>query len=211
MGSWARRGSAGVCAALVLAAVVSTASANRLSTSSQPVRATWSQVSFEFGPGIGTIRCAVTLEGSFHGRTFAKAREALVGYITRALIQTPCSNAELHFLGETLPWHLRYEAFTGTLPRMTSVRFKLAELSLWFTREFGIRCLYRSPLSFTWFRGEPSPIPEFPEFGTPASVSLEGSLPENQGGICLGTIRVEGRGGRLTTEGGSTEVTLSLI
>jgi len=201
MRTWARRGSAAVFAALVLAAVVSTASANRLSTSSQQIRATWSQVSFEFG--VGTIRCKVTLEGSFHARTFTKVRETLLGYITRAVIQTPCEFGELHFLAETLPWHLHYESFTGTLPRMTSVRFKIAEMSLWFTREFGIRCLYRSSFAFAWLRGEPPLIP--------ASASMEGSLPETQGGICLGTIRFEGRGGRLTNEGGSTEVTLTLI
>src|SRR5215212_74507 len=210
MRTWAHRAAVCGCAGLVLAVGVATATANRLQASSQLVIATWSQVSFEIGPGIGTIRCALTLEGSLHGRTFAKVREALLGYLTAASIQTPCTNGELHLLAETLPWHLRYESFTGTLPRLTSIRFRLVEFNLWFTN-FGFRCLYRSTLAFTWFRGEPSPIPEFPEFETPPSVSLEGSMPEIQRGLCLGTIRVEGRGGRFTNLGSTTLASFSLI
>lgn len=210
MRTWAFRAAVGASAALVLAVTVATASAGRLQTSSQQVRAAWSQVEFVIGEGIGTIRCALTLEGSFHARTFTKARETLVGYVTRASIR-PCTNGELNLLAESLPWHLRYDSFTGTLPRITSIRFRVVGFSLWFEYMFGIRCLYRSTLTFTWFRGEPSPIPEFPEFETPASVSLEGSMPESGGGFCPGTIRVAGRGGRLTNLGTSTEVTLTLI
>lgn len=197
------------CAALVLAVGVATATAGRLQTSSQQVRATWPQVNFEVGLG-SPIRCALTLEGSFHGRTFAKTREALVGYVTTASMQSACNGGELHLLAETLPWHLRYDSFSGTLPRFNSIRFRLVELNLWFT-VLGFRCLYRSSLGFTWFRGEASPIPEFPELETPPSASLEGSLPETQRGMCFGTIDVEARGGRLTNQGSSTLVTITLI
>jgi hypothetical protein len=161
--------------------------------------------------GSSVIRCDLTLEGSFHTRTFAKTRASLVGYVTRAAISRPCTGGEPQLLAESLPWHLRYDAFTGTLPRLTSVRFQMIGFSLWYT-VFGVRCLYRSttaePLYVTWFRGEP--FPEFPEFEIPPSVSLEGTLPETQGIPCLGQIRTQGRG-RLTNLGSSTLVTINLI
>jgi hypothetical protein len=212
MRTWVRRASVSVCAALVLAAAVATASAVRLQTSSQQFRAAWSQVGFTAGIA-GTIRCALTLEGSFHTRSFAKTSGALLGYITRAAMASPCTNGELHVLSETLPWHVRYDSFAGTLPRFTSIRFALIGFSIWF-RLLEVRCLYRSteaaPLYVTWFRGEPSPFPEFPEFETPPSFRLEGSLFESQRGTCLETLRLEGTT-RLTNLGSSTLVTITLM
>jgi len=168
--------------------------------SSPQIAVAWSPLNFIVGPfESNTIRCVLSLEGSFHSRTFAKVRESLVGYVTRSGIHSPCTNGEFHVLAE-IPWHLRYEGFTGALPRITSIKTRLIEFSIWFNSALGPRCLYRStptnPAAFTLFY----------EAGIPTSAALEVSLPETQGGMCLGTIRIEGRGGSATTE-----ATLSLI
>lgn len=210
MRTWLRGAAACGCAALVLAVAVETASASRLQPSSQQVRAAWSPVTFVVGEGLGTIRCDLTLEGSFHARTFAKVREALVGNVTSASINSTCTGGVLHLLTESLPWHLRYDSFAGTLPRLTSIRFQLVGFSLWFTL-LGSTCLYRStaeaPLSVTWFRGEAF---EPPEFEIPPKVTLEGPLHERQGGMCLGTITLEGTT-QLTNLGSTTLVTINLV
>jgi hypothetical protein len=200
MSTWARRVSAGACAALILAVAVPTASARWFSTSSQQISAVWSPLNFIVGPfESNTIRCVLSLEGSFHTRTFAKVREALVGYVTRPAIQAPCTNGEFHVLAET-PWHLRYEGFTGALPRITSIKLRLVEFSIWFNSALGPRCLYRSTVT------NPAAFTLSLESGTPTSAALEVSLPETQAGMCFETIRIEGRGARVTTT-----ATVSLI
>jgi hypothetical protein len=122
---------AALAAALMLASAVSTASARTLSITNQSFRVTWR--SLEFDGGIVTIRCPVTLEGSFHSRTIAKIEGSLIGYITRAIAnQNACTNGRgIPFNGtepynggtasQTLPWHVTYEAFEGTLPNISSI------------------------------------------------------------------------------------------
>ena len=119
-------------AAALLASVVATTSARNLSLSNQRFRVSWQELQFTT-PGILTIECHVTLEGSFHYRTFAKNVGRLIGYITRVAIRRPCRNGEawaangteshprLGTLANTLPWHITYEGFTGTLPCITSI------------------------------------------------------------------------------------------
>src|SRR5215207_8133225 len=122
-----------LAASLLLAAVVSTASAASLSTSNQNIRATWTSLEFE-GTGTGLfIRCQVTLEGSFHSRTIAKVARSLISAITKGQVkQETCTNGRgATFNGveryngttspNTLPWHLTYESFTGTLPAIATV------------------------------------------------------------------------------------------
>lgn len=128
-----------LAASFALAAAVGAASAGRLSTSNQFIRATWR--SLEFVTGFGTIRCPVTLEGSLHSRTIAKVARALIGAITEASVnQASCSGAAANsrvithngvedLLGvaapQTLPWHLTYESFAGTLPRIEKLNLLL--------------------------------------------------------------------------------------
>src|SRR6185436_4829381 len=57
------------------------------------------QVQNGVGPVIlnfGDVRCNLTLEGSFHSSTLQKRAEALIGYISRAIIAPPaqCTNGE---------------------------------------------------------------------------------------------------------------------
>jgi hypothetical protein len=121
-------------AALTLASALSTASARSLSTTSQTIRVVWAPL--QFGNGFTQIRCNVTLEGSLHTRTIGKVLNSLIGYITRANVtQSTCRDAiggranaipwngtEVILgatIGQSLPWHITYEGFTGTLPNIT--------------------------------------------------------------------------------------------
>jgi len=126
-------GLAALIATVALGTMVSTASAGRLSISNQNIRVTWSALEFESGGGI-TIRCSVTVEGSFHYRVSAKIAGSLSGYITRAIVRRPCTGGTAwdyngtevnEVLGGTfansLPWHMTYQGFGGTLPAITSL------------------------------------------------------------------------------------------
>jgi hypothetical protein len=117
-------------------ALAGTSNASRLSSSNQNFRATWSPVSFQTeGEGGIIVECNVTVEGSFHYRTIIKQARSLIGYVTKATIAHPCGgsgeawadngieNAGLGTIPNSLPWHLTYEAFEGTLPNITGIRF----------------------------------------------------------------------------------------
>ncbi len=79
---------------IVLAAAVGSASAGHLSVSNQNIRVTWSAL--EFAAGGTAIRCGLTLEGSFHSRTITKVEKTLIGYITTAISQRPCTNGAIY-------------------------------------------------------------------------------------------------------------------
>ncbi len=115
-----------VAATAILAAAVSTATANRLAITNQQIRAVWANLEFFNTVTEGTVRCPVTLEGSFHSRTIVKVRGLLVGYVTRALVSNDvCTGGRATVLSETLPWHLTYNTFAGTLPNIGSVTLNL--------------------------------------------------------------------------------------
>src|SRR5215212_591052 len=131
-------------AALALVSAFSTASARNLSVSNQSFRIAWTPLTFTEG-GLFNVRCNVTLEGSFHYRTIVKSLRALLGFITRATVERPSCRTNLGtaasaatwngietILGaatpNTLPWHVTYEGFTGTLPNITGVRVLLRSI-----------------------------------------------------------------------------------
>jgi hypothetical protein len=96
---------------------------------------------------LGTIECHVTMEGSFHSRTISKVLEALIGYITRATVDsTNCTGGSARSLTETLPWHIRYGGFTGTLPTITSVNTRLIGFN-YLIQVGGTACLFSSTAS----------------------------------------------------------------
>jgi hypothetical protein len=129
-------------AAVLLVALVGTASAGRLSTSSLSVKATWARLSYS--GGFGTLECEVVVEGSFHARTIAKVAGALSGFITSASI-TRCARGGATVLRETLPWHVQYASFAGTLPNITSIGARVIGLAFRIREPtFGITCLSRS-------------------------------------------------------------------
>ena len=122
----AKLGLTALMAALLLASAISTASARNLSVSNQNIRVTWS--SLEFVSAV-TVRCRVTLEGSFHSRTIVKVARTLIGAITRATVdEANCTNGVGRPRNETLPWHITYEGFAGTLPNINTVFVLLSRL-----------------------------------------------------------------------------------
>jgi len=108
-----------VGATVLLGALISTASARNFSVSNQSISGMWSSV--EFNLPSGAVRCHVTLEGSLHSRTFAKVLGSLMGYITKAILGPCVSPGTATILTETLPWHVSYSGFRGTLPNIDSI------------------------------------------------------------------------------------------
>jgi hypothetical protein len=190
-----------LCACAASASATRFAFRNELRTNSW--RATWSEITFT--GGFGTGRCALTLEGSFHTLTITKTRSSLVGFVNAASVSGCTFSGTV--LRETLPWHLQYESFSGTLPNISSVQLKIIGFDFRITEpNFGISCLFRStealPLIETLTR-EAS--------GVIRSATLSGTLAS--GAEC--GLRVS-FGGTTTSFGtppppSSTAITLTLI
>jgi hypothetical protein len=132
-----------VGAAAALGLFTAGASARNLSLSSQTFRAGWREVSFE--ASFGRTTCQVTLEGSMHSRTLPKITGLLVGYVTSARLG-PCPMGSATILRETLPWHVQYQSFSGTLPNITNMSLNVINVSIAVKETFGITCLGRSTL-----------------------------------------------------------------
>lgn len=193
-----------VCAALAaivaLGAAVGTAQARNFSIrgAERGVRFTWPAFRAVIFTGI-TIRtgyltdCPVTLEGSFHTATVAKINRWLLGYVNSASVaEASCRGVigpeefnggqpfpvKLRVLRETLPWHVQYLSFAGTLPAITSTRVQFvgAAFEVYELVSRGW-CLYRSgsatPMPYTLTLGagrevtsvrpdaSPTPLPLF--------------------------------------------------
>ncbi len=125
-----------------MAAIAGSAHANRLEFSSLPFRMTWTRT-FRLRDTEGPVECSVTLEGTFHSRTFMKVRSVLIGFITRAAI-SECVRGSAGFLAETLPWHVQYEGFTGTLPTIEQLRVQITEAGISLRTGNIATCLARS-------------------------------------------------------------------
>lgn len=192
-------------AAMLLAALVGTASANNLSYSTRAFRTTWSSLEFS-SEGLGTIRCAVTIEGSFHSATVRKVARALIGYITRAVVKRPCAGGNAWALsGEanevlggtvrnTLPWHLAYSGFTGTLPNISEVNYVSPTVGFMLRdTTFGILCEYTNSSAILVFNLIQGPLYYIWNL-------LHIGLASSSGGLCPRiSIRGEGRGSVLGT------------
>jgi hypothetical protein len=113
-------------ATVLLASAVGTATAGRLSISNQRFRVTWTALTFS-EPELGVrITCPVTLEGSFHSATIPKRERLLIGAITRVNVrEASCEGGIGTISNTTLPWHVTYESFNGTLPNPTAVNLLL--------------------------------------------------------------------------------------
>jgi hypothetical protein len=112
-----------MAATVFFAMALSSASANRLSVSSRNIRVVWSPLTFS---GAGRIiRCNVTLEGSFHNATITKSVGSLIGYISRGTAGGCGAEGSATVTQSTLPWHVRYRSFTGSLPSITGVGLSL--------------------------------------------------------------------------------------
>lgn len=196
---------AGFTAMLVFATAVGTASANRLSISNKAYRVTWSALKFE----PGEVICPVTLEGSFHSNTINKVLRALIGYTSRAVVNSAaCTGGGATILTETLPWHNQYGGFTGRLPEITGVLLNLVNASFQIRLNFfGITCLAKSTAE--------NPAQGIVQVGAGGVVTgLQANnavgIPLTGGCAFLGSARFSGTG-TVTLLGAATAITIRLI
>jgi hypothetical protein len=82
-------------------------------------------------------------------------KSLLIGYITAAVVPFPCEGGEVAILNgiepvhtgtvspNRLPWHIRFDSFTGVLPRITGIRIQIIDASILLWNAFA-GCLYRS-------------------------------------------------------------------
>jgi len=181
-----------VGATVLLASLVGVASARSLSSSSQGLRASYA--SLEFAGGFGTVRCEVVVEGSFHGRTTQKSVGTLVGYITAGNV-TRCASGGVTVDRATLPWHVRYAGFSGTLPNISAISATESGLSFR-AREptFGVTCQVTNASASVTFTRETAT-------GATTNVSVSGTAPCSgiNGTLTGTTTNVDnGAGARIT-------------
>jgi hypothetical protein len=181
-----------VGATVLLASLVSVASARSLSSSSQGLRASFTAM--EYAGGFGTARCELVVEGSFHGRTTQKSVGTLVGYITAGNV-TRCPSGGATIDRASLPWHVRYAGFTGTLPNILTISATGSGLSFRLREPtFGVTCQVTGATVAVTFTRTTST-------GATASVSVSGTAPcSGIGGTLSGTTTNvdNGAGARIT-------------
>ncbi|MBS1869308.1 MAG: hypothetical protein JSS99_06560 [Actinobacteria bacterium] len=140
-----RKGAVAALAATVMLVAAGNAFGGRLSVNERTFNAYWSELTFRT-EGISTA-CHVYITGSLHAATFAKTRGLLVGYATSGFLPTETcrgtEGARPTPLDASLPWHIKYNSFTGTLPRITGINFDVVGMSFQVTI-LGVSCLYRS-------------------------------------------------------------------
>jgi len=131
-----------VATAVTFATLVASASAGRLSVSERSWAASWARISFV--GGIGTVECEAALSHELHARTLTKTRGSLIGYMAAVEIER-CRTGAATLLRETLPWHVQYDSFGGTLPSIGSIRTLIIGFSMRIREPtFGMVCLARS-------------------------------------------------------------------
>jgi hypothetical protein len=203
-------------AAFLLATSVGVASARNLSVSNQNFRIVWRELIFgEF------VNCEVTLEGSFHYRTIVKRERALIGLVTRATVRHPCvsnegwaDNGTEEFLGRrtinSLPWHLTYETFLGTLPNITGIRLLLRAPS--FVVNIGGLCLARYGLAEDNLSALATVAAGVIGTVTPVAGANSATLREVfSGAFCPARGALTGTSRRVTLLGTETAITIRLI
>jgi hypothetical protein len=181
------------------------AAARSLRFSTTDFRETWRTISFIMGGS--TVECELILEGRFHNTTVNKVLNALIGRVTRAMVAN-CVGGTANVMAETLPWHIKYGGFTGTLPRITGIRRTIIGVSISLNPGFGT-CVYRTsatnPAATIWSveAGGGLTSSRFDE-------TLE--IPSESGGICAFTKkRVAGTTTTLTVLGTNNRITVTLI
>jgi hypothetical protein len=191
-------------ATAVLTAATGSASATKLAANITHWRATFNPVVFrELGFNGATLRCDVTLEGSFHSRTSSKVSGQLSGSTTRVVVSEVCTGGSERVLAATLPWHIRYQSFTGTLPSITAINMVLVGDSF-LIEGFGfVSCLY------TTTEAHPTHARANREAGgVITSLQLSGSIPSSTGGCPDSEITGTGS---VKDETGTVSLTVSLV
>ncbi|MGN6187265.1 MAG: hypothetical protein ACTHOE_00055 [Conexibacter sp.] len=158
------------------------------------------------------------MEGTFHSRSFAKTRGLLIGYITRARVaHETCARGDFFALNgeevlegnvvpQTLPWNVRYESFTGTLPNIGSITVSIESLAFLVREPFGVKCLYQA-------RPEQLAYGRFNVVGGVLSTFTwleERTIRLFNGATCRANATLNGTG-PVTVLNGTARITVSLI
>jgi len=129
---------------LMAVAVTDDAGAQLFSFSNWSFRVVFTAIEFTNPSGFGTVRCPVTMEGSFHSQTISKVEAALIGHVSRAtMAEASCTSGPATIKQETLPWHIGYNGFRGILPSIKSVRLALVGFAFVIREPFGSICQAR--------------------------------------------------------------------
>jgi hypothetical protein len=138
----ARRAASTLTAGFALLLATSVASAEVIRVEPTRIRAVWSPMTFT--TGTSTVRCPVTLEGSFQSATFVVREGLQVGNVTRAsAAEASCTGGRVRLLAETLPWRFQYESVTGTLPEISGMRLKVPGFAAR-SEVSGLNCQYQA-------------------------------------------------------------------
>lgn len=188
-------------ATLLLGLIVGTATARRLEVSSSTFRLTFARIRFESNLN-PIVNCVLTMEGSLHATTIAKVAGTLVGYITRATLG-PCETGRATILRESLPWHVRYGSFTGTLPAINRVELQVVHMQIRLLT-FETPCLHQTTAE------QPLRVYLLREAGGAIS-EVEAEARRLQTGCGLDFDEIIARGGAVTVLSATTRVTVRLI
>jgi hypothetical protein len=210
----------GLTVAIALAAAVNTAAARRFEVSEQRFLVLFRELTFTGSGGVinPTVICPVNIEGSFHSRTISKVSGQLIGYITEAIVHHRCIENEAWALNgtevaqgatvpNTLPWHILYLGFRGTLPRIVEIEVTI-DNGKFIVEAAGVLCLYAAttghPMEGQIHLNETGRV-------TVLRASEEQPIPFFEGsGFCPpnGTLRGEGTVGTQSTW---REITVRLV
>ena len=204
---------------LLLAVAAEAASANRLNVTNKNFRISFTDLAKREPTAGIVVSCPITMEGSFHANAIVKMREILIGYITRASTNNAAGcaggrifalngveNLEGVVVGNSLPWHIQYISFRGTLPRLEGMRVAVIGASL-LVEIAGLECLYRSTAARPWFGIFTVGAGGVLGFRSDETVAVPINGEE---GFCPRQIFVEGSG-TVTLLGNTQRITLTLI
>ena len=193
---------AALIAALGLTAVAASASANSLEFNDNGFLFRWEPTNRLLFNAFGfSAQCEWRMKGSFHSTQIAKTAGNLIGRVTESRIRQSCEGNRGFILnahmGEsapnTLPWHLKYRAFGGRLPTITSITLEVVGLSVLIETALG-NCLYRTTVEEPFaFIGTIEAGGDFTAIRADESSTIEGS-----GGICQ-PLTPFGTGREITT------------
>lgn len=181
----ALRTACGMLVALSLICTGIASASNGLQPS--PTSTTFRSARLTFADGSGSFRivCEVALAIELHS-SIAKVERVLAGNVTEASM-TNCSGGVLRVLSGSLPWHITFVSFEGTLPNITSVRLRINGYSYLQEAFFRTaRCLYRANMEVTTVG---NPVTELRSDGSRTIALFEEALSSIS---CPRTGRLEG-------------------
>jgi len=199
-------------ATLLLALIVAGAPARRVAFSETRWTAIWETlepfVISEAGELAGPISCPLTLSGTFHSRTLSKVSGSLIGFVDRASVGTnSCVGGRATVLALTLPWHVRYDSFEGTLPMITAVQIQLVGVAIQIEGFVGRTCLYLTSAASparAWFQRPGTTTGRLKPNRT-------ATIPRNSGDLSCPSIRFEENGQGRVRAGNETSATLLTV